>query len=195
MRNICRLSVLALVSFCSALITPVLSAQPKKAQPVLLTRGSGEIFYKKGEGTSKPKLTEVDVSQYAAGSLYGELKVSGTCDGSYGLAVTPPTEDKKGISTYFVVGGNKSGERDLGLLSIRDGVLSGYKVSKFYITSDLPYAGMALWYAPNCNSTYEISIYVKYGKKLCGTLPPIPAELKKLLADLIKTKSYKERSK
>jgi hypothetical protein len=37
-----------------ALITPVLSAQPKKAHPVLLTRGSREIFYNKGEGTSKP---------------------------------------------------------------------------------------------------------------------------------------------
>src|SRR6201999_2400158 len=88
----------------------------------------------------------------------------------------------------------KSGAGDLGLLSINDGVISGYKVSKFYITSDLPYAGMALWYAPNCNSTYEITIYVKGGKKICGTLPPIPATLKKLLADLVKTKSYKERS-
>jgi hypothetical protein len=193
MRNICRFSVLAFVSFCSALITPVLYAQPKEAQPVLLTRGSGEIFYKKGEGTSKPKFTEVDISQYATGRLYGELKVSGTCDGSYTTALAP-TENKKDTSTYFVVGGNKSGNGDLGSLMIKDGVLLGRNVSKFYITSDLPAAGMALWYAADCNSTYEISIYVKGGKKNCGTLPPISAQLKKLLADLVKTKSYKERS-
>jgi hypothetical protein len=193
MRNICRLSVLAFVSFCSAFMTPVLYAQPKEAQPVLLTRGSGEIFYKKGEGTSKPKFTEVDISQYATGRLYGELKVSGTCDGSYTTALAP-TENKKETSTYFVVGGNKSGAGDLGLLTIKDGVLLGPNVSKFYITSDLPVAGMALWYAASCNSTYEISIYVKSGKKICGTLPPIRAKLKKLLADLAKTKSYKERS-
>lgn len=194
MRNICRLSsVLASVSFCSAFITPALYAQSKEAQPVLLTRGSGEIFYKKDEGTSKPKFTEVDISQYATGKLYGELKVSGTCDGSYTTALAP-TENKKETSTYFVVGGNKSGSGELGSLLIRDGVLSGRNVSKFYITSDLPVAGMALWYAASCNSTYEISIYVKSGKKICGALPPISAQLKKLLADLVKTKSYKERS-
>lgn len=193
MKNICRLLVLAFVCFCSAFIAPMLYAQPKEAQPVLLTRGSGEIFYKKGEGTSKPKFTEVDVSQYATGRLYGELKVSGTCDGSYTMAFVP-TENKKETSTYFVVGGNKSGAGDLGLLTIKDGALLGPKVSKFYITSDLPVAGMALWYAASCNSTYEISIYVKSGKKICGTLPPITAKFKKLLADLVKTKSYKERS-
>lgn len=94
----------------------------------------------------------------------------------------------------FVVGGKKSGAGDLGLLTIKDGVLLGPNVSKFYITSDLPVAGMALSYAASCNSTYEISIYVKSGKKICGTLSPITAKLKKLLADLVKTKSYKERS-
>lgn len=122
MRNICRLPVLAFVSFCSAFMTPVLYAQPKEAQPVLLTRGSGVIFYKKGEETSKPKFTEVDINQYATGRLYGELKVSGTCDGSYTTAFAP-TENKKETSTYFVVGGNKSGEGELGLLLIKDGVL------------------------------------------------------------------------
>jgi hypothetical protein len=193
MRNTCRLTILAFVSFCSAFMTPVLYAQPKEVKPVLLTRGSGEISYKKGEGVSKPKFTEVDVSQYATGRLYGELKVSGTCGGSYTTAYAP-TENKKEMSTYFVVGANKSGSGDLGLLSIKDGVLTGRNASKVYITADLPAAGMALWYAADCNSTYEISIYIKGGKKNCGTLPPIPEKLKKLLADLVKTKSYKERS-
>lgn len=38
-----------------------------------------------------------------------------------------------------------------------------------------------------CNKTPD-------AQSACGNLPPIPAELKKLLADLVKTKSYKERS-
>lgn len=186
-------------------VNSAVQAQVKVNEPprVVIAKGSGEIFIEKGKREYKPKFTEVDISKYAAGAIYAELKLSsGGCNAK--LITTPiPTEDGRNNSGYFTVAAGKSETGKLTGLNITDGLISYFdrtisksnKSSKFYVSVDFPMKGIGLWYAKDCTGTYEITVYVMYGKKVCGTLPPIPSELSRKLAEANRLTKYSERAK
>ena len=202
MRKLCCVVLFSIIQVIS--INPDVQAQVKlgDAPLVVIAKASGEIFLEKGRNKReyKPKFTEVDISNYASGVIYAELKMSsGDCDPVLTTTATP-TEDRRNNVIYISI---RPGKAPGSVLSIRDGLISHFdrnlaskfnKSPKLYVSANFRFQGMMLWYAKECSGTYEITVYVWKGIKICGTLPPIPSELGRKIAELNRLTTYGERS-
>lgn len=139
---------------------------PPLSDIITIKTVSGTIGRQKRQPTEKRKFVEVNLSEYESGLIFADLKVSsGGCNADL-ITTDIPTEDRKNnlLRTRVLSGGTKTTD----LFEMRNGYVlaNNQKVSKFYVTAAVFPIGLAAWYSGDCTGTYEITVYIKNGKKI-----------------------------